>query len=148
MLYHNLCSLERKLWQTYGQHIKKQRHCLSNKCLYRQSNGFSSSYVWMWELDPKEGWALKNWCFQIVALGKTLESSLENKEIKPVNPKYSLGINPKYSLKGMMLKLKLQYFGHLTWRTNSLEKTLILGKTEGKRRREQQRMRWLESITD
>ena len=68
-------------------YIKKQRYYLAYKGLYSQSNGFSSSYVWMWELDPKEGWALKNWYFQIVALGKILESSLENKKIKPVNPK-------------------------------------------------------------
>ena len=57
-------------------------------------------------------------------------------------------INPEYSLEGLMLKLKLQYFGHLMWRTNSLEKTLILGKIEGRRRRGQQRMRWLDSITN
>ena len=57
-------------------------------------------------------------------------------------------INPDYSLEGLMLKLKLQYFGHLTRRTNSLKKTLKLGKIEGKRRKEQQRMRWLDSITD
>ena len=57
-------------------------------------------------------------------------------------------ISPKYSLKGLMLKLKLQYFGHLMWRTDSLEKTLMLGKTEGGRRRGWQRMRWLDGITD
>ena len=69
--------------------------------------GFSSSHVQMWELDHKEGWALKNWCFWAVVLEKILESPLNSKEIKPVNPK------EKYSLEGMMLKLKLQYFGHL-----------------------------------
>ena len=76
-------------------------------------------------------------------LEKTLESPLDSKEIKPVNPKE---INPVYSLEG--LKLKLQYFGHLMRRANSLEKTLMLGKIEGRRRREQQRMRWLDGITD
>ena len=90
----------------------------------------------MWELDYEESWALKNWCFWTVVLEKTLESSLDCKEIQPVNPK------------GLMLKLKLQYFGHLIWRTDSLEKTLILGKIEGGRRRGRQRMRWLDGITD
>ena len=69
---------------------------------------------------------------------KTLENSLDNKEIKLVNPKE---INPEYSLEGLTLKLKLQYFGHLMQKANSLEKTVILGKTEGKRRRGQQRIR-------
>ena len=75
---------------------------------------------------------------------KTLESALVSKEIKPVSPKGS----PEYSLEGLMLKLKLQYFGHLMQRTDLLEKTLILGKTESRRRRGQQRMRWLNGITD
>ena len=68
------------------QHIKKQRHHFANKGLSSQSYGFSSSHVWMWELDHKEGWALKNWCFWTVVLEKTLESPLDSK-IKPVNPK-------------------------------------------------------------
>ena len=80
----------------------------------------------------KEGWALKNWCFQIVVLEKTLESPLDCKGIKPVNPK---GFNPEHSLEGLILKLKRQYFGHLMQRANSLEKTLMLGKIEGRRRR-------------
>ena len=77
-----------------------------------------------------------------MVLEKTLESPLDSKEIKPVNLKE---INPEYSL---MLKLKLQYFGHLIRRADSLEETLMLGKIEGSRRREQQRMRWLDGITD
>ena len=76
-------------------------------------------------------------------LEKTLESLLDSKEIKPVNPRE---IDPEYSLEGLMLKLKLQYFGHLMQRADSLEKTLMLGKTEGKRRRGRPRMRWLDSI--
>ena len=80
-----------------------------------------------------------------MVLEKTLESPLDSKEIKPVHPKE---INPEYSLEGLMLKLKCQYFGHLMQRTDSLEMTLILGKIEGKRRRGQQRMRWLDGITD
>ena len=93
----------------------------------------------------KEGWAPKNWYFQIVVLEKTPENPLDCKEIKPVNPKES---NPEYSLEGLILKLKLQYFGHLMRRANSLEKALMLGKIEGRRRRGQQRMRWLDGIID
>ena len=73
-------------WEPHGD-IQKQRSHFANKGLYSQSHGFSSSHVWMWELDHKEGWALKNWCFQSVVLEKTLESPLESKLIKPVNPK-------------------------------------------------------------
>ena len=80
-----------------------------------------------------------------MVLEKTLESPLDCKEIKPVNPKV---IIPGYSLEGLMLKLKLQYFGHLMRRADSLEKTLMLGKIEGRRRRGRQRMRWLDGIID
>ena len=97
----------------------------------------------MWELDHKESWALKNWWFWTVVLEKTLESPFDCKEIKPVNPQ---GNYPEYSLEGLMLKL--QYFGHLMQRTDSLEKTLMLGKIEGRRRRGRQRMRWLDGITN
>ena len=99
----------------------------------------------MWELNYKESWALKNWCFWTVVLEKTLESPLDCKEIQPVHPK---GISPGYSLEGVMLKLKLQYFGHLMQRADSFEKTLMLGKIEGRRRRGWKRMRWLDGITD
>ena len=98
----------------------------------------------MWELHYKESWVPKNWCFWTVVLEKSLESPLACKEIKPVNPK---GNNFEYSLEGLMLKVKLQSFGHLIWRASSLEKTLMLGKIEG-RRRGQQRMRWLDGVTD
>ena len=80
-----------------------------------------------------------------MVLDKTLESPLDYKEIKPVNPKE---VNPDYSLEGLMLKLKLQYSGHLMRRADSFEKTLMLGKIEGRRRREPWRMRWLDSITN
>ena len=96
-------------------------------------------------LDYKESWAPKNWCFWTVVLEKTLGSPLDCKEIQPVHPKE---ITPEYSLEGLMLKLKLRYFGHLMWRIDSLEKALVLGKIEGKRRRGPQRMRWLDGITD
>ena len=105
----------------------KQRHYFANKGPYSQSYGFSSSYVWMWELDYKESWALKNRCFWTVVLEKTLESPLDCKEIKPVLPK---GNHPE----GLILKLKLHYFGHLMQRADSLEKTLMLRKIEGRRR--------------
>ena len=99
----------------------------------------------MWELDSKESWTLKNWCFWTVVLGKTLESPLYCKEIQPVHLKE---ISPRCSLEGLMLKLKLQYFAHLMQRADSLEKTLMLGKIEGRRRRRWQRMRWLDGITN
>ena len=94
--------------------------------------------------DDKEGRLLKNWCIWSVVL-KTLESPLDCKEIQPVNPKE---IKSEYSLERLMLKAKLQHFGHLMQRDDSLEKTLMLGDIEGRRRREWQRMRWLDGITD
>ena len=98
---------------------------------------------WTRELDHKEGWVWKNWCFWTVVLEKTLESPLDSKEIKPVKPKE---INLEYSLEGLMLKPKLQYFVHLMWKADSLEKTQMLGKIESRRRRGWQRMRWLHGI--
>ena len=82
------CSLKgKKAITKTRQSIKKQRHHLTEKSLYSQSYSFSSSYVRMWELDHKESWAPKNWCFRAVVLEKTLKSPLDSKEIKPVNPK-------------------------------------------------------------
>ena len=98
-----------------------------------------------YELDYKESWVPKNWCFLTVVLEKILESPLDCKEIQPVHPKE---ISPGYSLEGLILKLKLQYFGHLMWRTDSFEKTLMLGKTEGRRRSGWQMMRWLDGTTN
>ena len=80
-------SLWKKGYDKPKQHIKKQRHYFADKGPHSQSYSFSSSHVWMWELDRKEGWMLKSWCFQIVMLEKTLENHLDSKEIKPVNPK-------------------------------------------------------------
>ena len=130
----------KKSYDQPRQHSQKQRYYFANKGPSNKSYGFSSSHVWMWELDCKESWVPKNWCFWTVVLEKTLESPSDCKEIQPVNP--------ECSLPGLMLKLKLQYFGHLMWRTDSLEKTLTLGKIEGRRRRGQQRMRWLDGITN
>ena len=172
-------------------HIKKQRHYFADKDPYSQSYDFSSSYVWMWELDHNEGWVPKNWCFWTVVLERTLESPLNCREIKQVNPKGNecwvfIGrtdaeaevpifwppvfpvvmygceswmikkaehwrsdafelwcwrrllrvpwtarrsnqsilkeISPDYSLEGLMLKLKLQYLGHLMWRVTHLKR--------------------------
>ena len=89
----------------------------------------------MWELDYKQSWVLKNWCFWTVVLKNTLESPLKE-------------ISPKCSLEGLMLKPKLQYLGHLMQTADSFEKTLMLGKIEGRRIRGWQRMRWLDSITN
>ena len=137
-------SLEGKLWPP-RQHIQKQRHYCANKGPSSQSYGFSSSHVWMWELDCEESLAPKNWYFWTVVLEKTLENPLDCKEIQPVHPKG----NQSWIFTGRkMLKLKLQYFGHLMQRTDSLEKTLMLGKIEGERRWGWQRMRWLDGITD
>ena len=99
----------------------------------------------MWEVDYKESWAPKNWCFWTVVLEKTLESSLDCKEIQLVHPK---GNQSWIFIGRMMLKLKLQYFGHLMQKTDSFEKTLMLRTIESRRRRGRQRMRWLDGITD
>ena len=99
----------------------------------------------MWELDCEESWEQKNWCFWAVVLEKTLESPLDCKEIQPV---YLKEISAEHSLERLMLKLKLQYFGHVIWRVDSLEKTLMLREIGGRRRRGRQRMRWLDGITD
>ena len=127
------------------QHIKKQRHYFVNKVLSSQGYGFSSSHVWMWELDYKESWVPKNWCFSAVVLEKTLWSPLYCREIQPIYPKE---ISPEYSLEGLMLKLKFQYFDHLMQRADSFGKILMLGKIECGRRRRRQRKRWLNGITD
>ena len=126
------------------QHMKKQRHYFDDKCLSSQCYVFSSSHAWIWELEHKERWALKSWCFLTVVLRKTLESPLDCK----INQSILKEICPEYSLEGLMLKLKLQYFDHVMWRTDSLENTLMLGKIEGRKRRGRQRMRWLDGITD
>ena len=98
----------------------------------------------MWELDNKECWAPKNWCFWTVVLEKTLESPCAARRS---NQSILKKISPEYSLEGLVLNLKLQYFGHPSKRTNSLEKTLMLGKIEGRQRSGRQWMRWLDCIT-
>ena len=132
------------------QHIKKQRHYFANKGPTSQIYGFSSGHVWMWQLDYKESWVPKNWCFWTVVLEKTLEGPLETRDLpRRSNQSILKEISPEYSLEGLKVKLKLQYFGYLMWKADSLEKkTLILGKIEGRRRRGWHRMRWLDGITD
>jgi len=99
----------------------------------------------MWELDHKESWASKNWCFWTWCWRRLLRVPWTARRS---NQSILKEISPEYSLEGLMLKLKLQYFGHLMWRTDSLEKTLMLGKIEDGRRRGLQRLRWLDGITD
>ena len=121
------------------QHIKKQRHQFTDKGPYSQGYGFSSNHVWMWELDHKESWALKNWGLCILMLEKTLESILDFKETKPVNPK---GNQPWITPGRTDAEVPI-----LT-QAGSLKKTLMLGKIEDIRRWGWQRVRWLDSITD
>ena len=109
--------------------ILRNRHYFANKDPSSPSDGFSSSHVWLWELDCKESWALKNWCYWTVVLEKTLESLLDCKD----QPVY-----PKGNQSWVILKLKLQCFGHLMQRADSFEKTLMLGTIEGRKRRGQQ----------
>ena len=99
----------------------------------------------MRELNYKENWRPKNWCLWTVVLVKTLESPWTARRS---NQSILKEISPECSLEGLMLKLKFQYFGHLMWRTDSLEKTLMLGKIEGRKWKGQQRMEWLDGITD
>ena len=132
------CSLEGKL-------DKPRQFNFADKSLYSETYGFAGSYIRMWKLDLKKAeWqridAFKLWCWRRLLrvpwnAGRFTQSILKE-------------ISPEYSLEGLMLKLKLQYFGHLMRRANSLEKTLMLAKIEDRRRREQQSIRWLDGITD
>ena len=125
----------KKSYNQSRQHIKKQRHHFATKGLYSQSHGFSSSHVWMWELDHAESWVPKNWCFWTVVLEKALRVPWTARRS---NQSVLKEISLEYSLEGLMLKLKLEYFGHLMRRTDSFVKTLMLGKIEGGRSREWQ----------
>ena len=100
---------------------------------------------WIWDGLTKEVWEPRNWCFWTVVLEKTFEGPSDSKEIKPVNPKAN---KPWIFIGRTDTEAEAPVFGLLIWRTDSLEKTLMLGKTEGRRRREWQRMRWLDCITD
>ena len=137
----------KKSYDQPRQHVLKQRHYFANNSPSSQSYGFSSSHIWTWELEYKESWVPKHrridafelWCWRrLLRVPWTARRS---------NQSILKEISPDYSLEGLMLKLKLQYFGHLMQRADSLEKTLMLGKIEGSRRG-WQRMRWLDDITD
>ena len=138
------CSLEEKLWQP-RQHIKKQRHYFADKGPYSQSYGFSNSHVWMWDLDHKKSWVLKNWCFWTVVLEKILESPLDCKEIKPVNAK---GNQPWIFIGTTDAKAEAPILWPPDVKSRLIDKTLMLGKIEDWRRRGWQRTRWLDDITD
>ena len=128
------------------QHIPKQRYYFAHKGPSSQGYGFSRSHVWMWELDHKEGWALKNWCFWTVVLKKTLESPVDSKEIQPsVNPE---GNQPWIFIGRTDAEAEDLILWPLMRRADSLEKTLMLRKIESRRRRGQQKMRWLDGITN
>ena len=106
------------------QWVEKPRHYSANKALYSQGYGLPSGHIWLWELDCKESRAPKNQCLQTVVLEKTPWTARRS------NQSILKEINPEYSLEGLMLKLKLQYFGHLMRTADSLEKSLMLGKIE------------------
>ena len=128
------------------QHIKKQRHYFANKGPSSQSHGFPSSHVWIWELNYKKFDcrridAFELWCWRRLLRVPWTARRSNQSILKEISPECS-------SSEGLMLRLKLQYFGHLMRRTDSFEKTLMLGKVEGRRRQGWQRMRWLDGITD
>ena len=123
----------------------KPETLLCRQISYSQSYGFSSNHVWMWELDHKESWALKNWCFWAVVLEKTLRVPWIARRSKQSVIKE---ISPECSLERLMLKLKLQYFGHLMRRADSSKKNLMLRKIEGRRRRDDRGWDgWMASLT-
>ena len=137
--------LGRKAMAKLDSILQSRGITLLTKFQISQSYGFSSSHVWMWESDHKEGWVPKNGCFQTVVLGKTLKSPLDSKEIRPVNPKG----NQSWIFFGKTdAEAESSILGHLMKRTDSLEKMLMLRKIEGRRRRGRQRMRMLDGITD
>ena len=137
--------LGRKVMTNLDSISKSRDITLSTKVHLVKAMVLPVGRVWMWELDYKESWALKNWYSWAVVLEKTFESPLDYKEITAISPK---GSQSRIFIWELMLKMKLQYFGHLMQRSDSLEKTLMLGKIEGRRKRGQQRMRWLDGITD
>ena len=124
-------------------HIKKLRDYFADKGPSSQSCSFPSSHVWIWELDNKKGWGWKNGCFWTVGMEKRVPWTARRSNQSVVKE-----ISPEYLLEGPRLKVKLQDIGHLIQGADWLEKTLMTGKIEGRRRRGQQRMRWVNGITD
>ena len=135
----------KKSYDKPRQHINNQRHYFANKCQSCQSYSFSSSHVWMWELYYKESWALKNWLFWSVVLQKTLENPLDYKEITLDRPKRN---QSWIFIERTDAEAETPIFGHLMQTPDSLEKTLMLGKIEGRRRSRWQKTRWLDGITN
>ena len=135
----------KKIYDQPRQHIEKQRHYFANKCLSSQGYSFSSSYVWMWKWNYKENWSLKNWCFWTVVLDKNLERPLDYKEIQRVNAK---GNQSWISNRSTESEPEAPILWPTVVKNRLLGKILLLGKSEGRRRRGQQRMRWLDGITD
>ena len=125
--------------------LKKQRYYFADKGPSSQSYGFPSSHVWMWELEYKKAESQRIDAFELWHWRKLLRVPWTARRS---NQSILKEISPEYSLEALMLKLKLQYFGHLIQRPDSLEKPLMLGKIEGRRRRGPQRMSWLDGITD
>ena len=143
--YFNICVLFdhftlRKAMTNLDSIFKKQRHYFADKGPYSQSYGFCNNCGWLWELDHQESWCQRTDAFELWCWRRLLR-------VPWTARRSNQSILKEYSLKGLMLKLKLQYFSHLMWRTDSLEKPPMLGKIEG-RRRGRQRMRWLHGITD
>ena len=133
----------KKSYDQCRQCIKKQRHSFANKGPSSQSYDFSSGHVWIWELEHKESWVLKNWCFWTVVLEKTLESPLDYKENQPVHPKG----NQSWVFIGKTdVEAETPILWAPDWKSWLIWKDL--GKIEGGRRRRWQRMRWLDGITD
>ena len=135
----------KKSYDKSRQCIEKQRCHFADKVAYAQSYCFYRSHVQMWELDHKEGWVPKNWCLKLWCWRRLLRLPWTARRS---NQSILKEISPEYSMEGLMLKLKLQYLGHLMWRANSLKKTLMVGKIEGRRRSGWQWMRWLNGISD
>ena len=137
----------KKSYDQPRQHIKKQRHYFANKGLYSQSYGFSSSHVWTWELDHEEDWVLKNWCFWTVVLEKTLESTLDCKEIQLVHPKG----NQSWIVIGRT-DAEPETATSIIWPPDAKNwltgKDPDAGKDWRQRRSGRQRMKWLDGITN
>ena len=133
----------KKSYDQPRQHIERQRHYFINKGPSSQSCGFFQYHIWIWELDHKDSWVLEYWCFWTVVL-KTLESPLDCKEIQQVNPRG----NRSWIFNGRTdAEAEAPILCSPDMKANSLEKTLMLGTTEGRRWKGQQRMRWLDGIT-
>ena len=135
----------KKSYDKPRQHIKKQRHHFANKSPYSQNYGFSSNHIQMWELDHKEGWALKNWCFQTVVLEKTLENPLDIKEIKPGNPK---GKQPWLLIRRTDAGAEAPILWPRDVKNWLIGKDTDPGKDWGQEEKGAQRIRWLDGISD